>query len=215
MGTINQGILGGVSGKVGNVVGGSWKGIDYLRIMPASVANPKTEAQMDQRSKFVTVLNFLQPFADFVKVGYRNYAVKMTQFNSAMSYNLKNAISGVYPEYGIDYGQALVSRGSLAGALNPSVEMTGPNALTYAWVDNSSDGNANVTDKVMVLACNPSKKEAVYVTEGVERTEQSQVLSFPSNWEGDSAECYIAFRALDGSVSNSKYIGSFEIAMPN
>jgi hypothetical protein len=27
MGKINQGILGGFSGKVGNVVGGSWKGI--------------------------------------------------------------------------------------------------------------------------------------------------------------------------------------------
>ena len=51
MGKISQGILGGVSGKVGNVVGGSWKGIDYLKIMPASVANPQTPAQMDQRSK--------------------------------------------------------------------------------------------------------------------------------------------------------------------
>ena len=41
MAIISQGILGGISGKIGNVVGGSWKGIDYLRIMPASVANPK------------------------------------------------------------------------------------------------------------------------------------------------------------------------------
>ena len=32
MGIINQGILGGVSGTVGNVVGGSWKGINYLRV---------------------------------------------------------------------------------------------------------------------------------------------------------------------------------------
>ena len=31
MGTINKGILGGFSGKVGNVVGGTWKGIDYMR----------------------------------------------------------------------------------------------------------------------------------------------------------------------------------------
>ena len=31
MGTINQGILGGFSGKVGTVIGGSWKGITYMR----------------------------------------------------------------------------------------------------------------------------------------------------------------------------------------
>jgi hypothetical protein len=30
MGTINKGILGGFSGKVGTVVGGTWKGIDYM-----------------------------------------------------------------------------------------------------------------------------------------------------------------------------------------
>ena len=42
MGKISQGILGGFSGKVGNVVGGNWKGIDYMRVRPASVANPQT-----------------------------------------------------------------------------------------------------------------------------------------------------------------------------
>jgi hypothetical protein len=30
MGTIKQGILGGFSGKVGTVVGGTWKGIHYM-----------------------------------------------------------------------------------------------------------------------------------------------------------------------------------------
>lgn len=38
MGTIKQGILGGFSGKVGNVVGASWKGIDYIRSLPSSVS---------------------------------------------------------------------------------------------------------------------------------------------------------------------------------
>ena len=31
MGTIKKGILGGFSGKVGTVVGASWKGISYMR----------------------------------------------------------------------------------------------------------------------------------------------------------------------------------------
>lgn len=56
MGVISQGILGGVSGKVGNVVGASWKGIDYLRIKPSNVANPRTEGQVSQRTKFALKL---------------------------------------------------------------------------------------------------------------------------------------------------------------
>ncbi len=33
MGTFSKGIPGGFSGKVGNIVGGNWKGIDYMRSM--------------------------------------------------------------------------------------------------------------------------------------------------------------------------------------
>ena len=44
MGTISKGILGGFSGKVGTVIGGNWKGIDYMRSKAASVSNPRTPA---------------------------------------------------------------------------------------------------------------------------------------------------------------------------
>lgn len=76
MGKISQGILGGLSGKVGNVIGGNWKGIDYLRIKPSEVANPRTEGQVNQRNKFTVTLEFLQPNIDFIKVGYKGYASK-------------------------------------------------------------------------------------------------------------------------------------------
>jgi len=93
MGTIKKGILGGFSGKVGTVIGGNWKGIDYMRGKAASVSNPKTEAQLDQRARFRAALKFLQPLTSFIRVGFKNYAVKMTAFNSAMLYNLNNALS--------------------------------------------------------------------------------------------------------------------------
>lgn len=70
----------------------SW--FELLEEMPASVANSKTPAQVDQHSKFVTVLRFLQSVTQFLRIGYKNYAVKITQFNSAMSDLLKNAITG-------------------------------------------------------------------------------------------------------------------------
>lgn len=49
MGTIQKGILGGFSGKVGSVIGGNWKGIDYMR----SVANKRSfipsQKQLEQQ----------------------------------------------------------------------------------------------------------------------------------------------------------------------
>lgn len=113
MGIIKQGVIGGFSGKVGNVIGASWKGIAYMRIRPTSVANPKTDAQLDHRMRFTVTLRFLQPLTQFLKIGFKNYAVKMTPFNNAMSYNFRNAIQGTYPNFTIDYPNAMVSRGQL------------------------------------------------------------------------------------------------------
>lgn len=213
MGKINQGILGGVSGKVGNVIGGNWKGIDYLRIMPASIANPQTPAQMDQRSKFITVINFLQPIKDFIHVGFKNYAVKMTQFNSAMSYNVKNAISGSYPDYTIDYPKALVSRGGLAPALNGAAASTVAGSVSFEWDDNSGDGNAQTTDKALLVVYNPIKGEAVTILAGATRGTGVQEVTVPNNYSGDTVHAYIGFISADGiSVANSKYVGAVTVA---
>ncbi len=111
MGIIKQGILGGVSGGVGTVIGGSWKGIDYVRSRPSSVANPNSDKQVDQRSKFSSVIGFLKPLTGLVTVTFRNYAIGMSGFNVAMSYNIKNAITGTSPDFTIDYTLALLSQG--------------------------------------------------------------------------------------------------------
>jgi hypothetical protein len=209
MAIISHGILGGVSGKIGNVIGGSWKGIDYLRIMPASVANPKTPAQMDQRSKFVTVIKFLQPMVDFIRVGFKLYAIKMTQFNNAMSYNLNAAISGTYPDYTIDYSKALVSRGSLTSATGATVASLSSTSMALSWSDNSGAGAALATDKSLVLAYHTDTGTVVYNTAGASRSVGEHTITVPTELAGGTFETFLGFISEDGKqVSNSVYVGS-------
>ena len=209
MGVISKGILGGVSGKVGNVVGASWKGIDYLRIKPSHVANPRTEGQVNQRNKFTVTLEYLQPNLGFIKKGYKSYAVKKTEFNAAMSYVLNNAITGTAPNFTVDYSLALLSKGTLSGVLNPVFDLATAGQVEFTWDDNSAEGNANVTDKAMILVYNPSKKESIYNLEGADRTVGSQIITIPNTYAGDTVELFMAFISADGSVvSNSVYLGS-------
>lgn len=209
MGTIKKGILGGFSGKVGTVIGGNWKGIDYMRSKAASISNPKTEAQLDQRARFGAALKFLQPLTSFLRVGFKNYAVKMTAFNSAMSYNLNNALMGVYPDYFIDYPNALVSRGNLPGALNPFVNPIGPGEIQFNWMDNSDDSTASATDKVLLVVLNPVKQKAISVIGGSQRNVLGQSITVPSSFAGDEVHCFIAFQDANQNVlSNSVYAGS-------
>jgi len=213
MGKISQGVLGGFSGKVGNVVGGTWKGIDYMRIKPANVTNPRTEGQVDQRSKFSTVLRFLQPMTDFLRVGYKLYANKMTQFNAAMSYNLNNAITGAYPNFMVDYASALVTRGNLTGAANGAASSPSAGDVQITWDDNSGSGSAQATDKALIVLLNTTRQEAVFTTAGPARSAGTETISVPSEYTGEDVEVFLGFISEDGSkVANSSYLGSVTVA---
>jgi hypothetical protein len=213
MGKISQGVLGGFSGKVGNVVGGTWKGIDYMRIKPANVTNPRTEGQVDQRSKFSTVLRFLQPMTDFLRVGFKLYANKMTQFNAAMSYNLNNAITGVYPNFMVDYASALVTRGNLSGAANGAASSPSAGDVQITWDDNSGSGSAQATDKALIVLLNTTRQEAVFTTAGPARSAGTETISVPSEYTGEDVEVFLGFISEDGSkVANSSYLGSVTVA---
>lgn len=209
MGKINQGILGGLSGKVGNVIGGSWKGIDYLRIKPSSVANPRTTGQVNQRNKFTVTLEFLQAVKPFIKVGYKKLAIKKTEFNAAMSYILNNAVSGIAPNFTVDYPNARLSRGSLSEPLNATTDLTTSGQIEFSWDDNSDEGNANPTDKAMLLAYNPIKKESISLLNGAQRDVGVEIITIPSSYSGENLELFMAFISEDeNQLSNSVYLGS-------
>ena len=209
MGKISQGILGGLSGKVGNIIGGSWKGIDYIRIKPSSVANPRTEGQVNQRNKFTAALEFLQPNIEFIRKGYKDYAIKMTAFNAAMSEVLENAITGTAPDFTVDYPNVLVSKGNLKGVLNPTFDAATTGQVTLNWSDNSSEINANNDDRLMSLIYNPIKKESAVKLIGTSRFMASQMIAIPSNFSGDTIHVYTAFISADGKrISDSSYVGS-------
>lgn len=211
MGTIKQGILGGFSGKVGTVIGSIWKGISYMRGRAQSVKNPRTEGQVEQRSKFALTLNFLKPITAYIRTGYKTYANKQTAFNAAMSYIVKNAIGGTSPNYNLDFSSVLVSRGSLTQPTNTNVSVASGKAA-ISWTDNSGQGNAQSTDVAMPLAFNTDKGEAVFSTAAATRADQSAELNFPADWNGDTIELYSGFASADGiNVANALYLGSHSV----
>jgi hypothetical protein len=212
MGIIKQGITGGFSGNVGNVIGGSWKGIAYMRIRPVSVANPRTDGQLDQRSKFAVTIKFLEPLTEALKTGFRNFAIKMSAFNSAMSY-IFNAIQGTYPNYAIDYPNALISKGKLPRPLNQVAASTVAGTVHFTWDDNSGELKARSDDKTLLVVYNPAQEQAVVIAGLAERADGTQTITVPNSFSGDLVECYIAFKAKEGElISNSAFAGAVTVA---
>lgn len=219
MARMNQGILGGLSGKVGNVVGGTWKGISYLRSLPASVNDAKSIKQRISRLKMYLVVQFLQTCTDYIRIGFKGYAVKMSAFNAATSYNYHNGITGEYPELWYDYAGILVSRGKLTAVNDATCSAPAAKRVGVTWIDNTGDGNASSADTAMLLVFNPAKMRSVYLFQGANRSAGSVEMDVPRDFSGDEVHCYLSFadfgNLVSGQakdyVSNSVYAGSVTV----
>ena len=203
MGTIKKGILGGFSGKVGTVVGGSWKGIAYMRGQAQSIKNPRTERQVAQRNKLKFIVKALKPFENIINLGFK--VGKGSPMNAAVSYNVKNAVTGTVPNLSLDYEEFMFSRGKLISALAANVsKSSGGILMDFEYI--GGDG----TDLAIAVGINKTTKEVV-ICEDPEnvRDNASTFLTTPASWSGAQVACYIVMKSADGTgVSNSFYAGT-------
>ncbi len=199
MGTISKGILGGFSGKVGTVIGGSWKGIAYMRSQPGRRSFTPSEAQLAQQAKFALVMRFLQPMSSLLEATFNNFAVRMTGINSALSYNIQNAVTGTYPALAIDYSLALVARGDLPNALSPAVTAGAGGILTFSWTNNSGSGIASASDMAVLVAYCPALRQAVYDVSGTRGDVTGDLDA--SVFSGQLVETWISFMTQSGKKS--------------
>lgn len=204
MGSIKQGLLGGVSGKVGNIVGYRRKGKDLVRVQAASISDAKTPKQLKQRQKVATVMEFLKPILPFIRIGYKNYAQGRTAYNTATSFLLKRCLTeNEKGETEINYRRVMVSIGFLLPAMDATATYN-EHRMTFSWTDNSGTGNAESTDTAMLLVHNKEKGANVYDMNAALRSDGTATLALPKDWEGDTLVAYLSFVSADGEeVSNS------------
>lgn len=209
MAKLSNGILGGISGTVGNVVGGRWRGIDYIRSKPASVKNPNTEAQRTQRMRFRLVITFLRKIQPFVAIGFRKGRKSQTEMNYAMSVNIRDAITGTYPDLEIDPSALIVSVGDLQGSSTAGLDLSVAETATFTWINEAGVGNASDDDAAMVLLYNADKDAVIYKLHGASRMDENLAVTIPASWSGDSVAGYLTFRSeTSRGVSDSQFLGT-------
>ena len=211
MGRLKNGVFGGFSGKVGNVVGSSCRGVEYIKSVPVKMTNPRTKGQTKQRSSFIVTQNFLRTMIPIIRIGFKDYAVDgKSAFNAAMSYNMINGVKNGTDGSAIDYPKVLISRGLLCSS--PLINATvADDLLQFDW-DPSINENAKSTDQVMVVAYNETKAESVLDINAGKRGSAATFIILPNEWNGDVIETYVAFKNEEATlVSDSYYTGSFDI----
>jgi len=155
MGVIRQGILGGFSGKVANIVGSSWKGIAVLKSLPLSVANPQTAAQTAQREKMAGIVEAARILlAALIQPYWNPFAQKMSGYNAFVKENIDTFLGTVFTNFAGFFS----TRGSLLGVNVTSVVASAAgNSITINWVNNSGTADALGTDEMVFTIYNATQ----------------------------------------------------------
>lgn len=201
MGIIKRGILGGFSNKVGNVVGSSWKGIATMRVLPLSVANPRTAAQVAVRNAFSKITALASAgLTGFVKPLNDRFAVRMSGYNRfiQMNTNAFDASGDFVP------ANLLISQGRLGETPISRAEVAIGVNVEFDWVATPSGALQLPSDLVYAVVVSEDG-ELLGVSSGVEtRSAGNLVVNAP----GVTANyvLYLAFLRADGTeVSTSTY----------
>ncbi|WP_285054546.1 DUF6266 family protein [Pedobacter ginsengisoli] len=209
MGKLTGGIDYDMIGRTGNHVGRRVKGVNIISMRPAKSNRPPTQLQLNQRIQFGLITSWLSWISSFIKIGFQNYDADKSPMNAAVGYNLEKAITGVAPNYTIDYEKAAFSRGVLAKAMNLVMATTEDAQLDFTWEVSTNSMPGAATDKAVFIVYNPSKQEFVMSGTGPVRSTLSYDMALPSNFSGDNVQVWMVFVSADGKkVSDTQFIAA-------
>jgi hypothetical protein len=213
MGRIKKGILGGFSGKVGTVVGASWRGIDYIRSLPETSNKPVTPAQLAQQNKMAMFRGFLLGLDDIIERCFQNIK-KYTPMNDALSNNMLHAVAGVYPEQSIAFDQLLFSKGELLGSWGAEAVAATGNAIDFIWENGPYSPLRSAADQVTVVVYDPIAQQFCKLENAALRSEKIARLILPETFKGHEVHCYLSFYSEGRKIaSTNEYLGLVEVVI--
>lgn len=213
MAKLQIGILGAISGAVGTVVGAVVRGVATIRAKPKKSTKPPVQSQINQRSKFGLMTGFLANAKSEIEIGYQSYNNVMSPMNAAVQFNLKNAITGVTPDFKVDYPNVQISKGSLLGSSTITVAAVAGAMLNITWDVTAelseSDQLLRSTDEGVIMLYAENGKRFLHSIGTITRGDGLINVHLPKVFVGDKLHTWFFFMTADGkSVSTSQYLGS-------
>lgn len=151
MARLDQGLLGGYSGKLGTTVGATWKGINVVRTYQPNVANPNTQLQRDHRYKFKEIAQLGSFFlASMVKPFWDKGAKKMSGYNAFVSMNARAMSDSLQ----FDPMKFIIGNGQM-GHIELQMQLDKvSNVLTLAWETDEQALYTQESDKLYLIIFN-------------------------------------------------------------
>lgn len=206
-----NGAIGTFSGKVGSVIGSSWRSIHYMRGLSKKRTKPFTESQLAQQRRFGMMGRFLLPLRGLMEIGFANLDTsRATLFNLVMARNLP-AVMGEYPDFSIDYAKIVFSNGSLLQPRNVAVSVA-PGTATVSWNPATNKFNGHADDEMYPLLYDRELNLFYTSDDIVLRSDGEAEIPLDADTVGHTAEVWLFNTSRDGTlISETVYAGSYTL----
>ena len=216
----NWGITSGFTGKLGNVVGFNWKGMNVQRAHTESAKKSRTKEQSLHRARFALITHVGGDLYESIYVGYRNEArnLRTTQNGLFVRENIDNVVGDVPELLNLDYEKLQLSKGKLMGVEFGEASVSG-NVLSVSINEaNLEDRRVSPSDHVYLVAYCPEMRNSKCAPVGTRDEESALNLTMSAKWAGKRIYAYafvIGGASYNrGLASMTEYLGAFGAEAP-
>jgi len=212
MARYKSGINGPFSGKIGPVIGSSWRGVDYMKSEAKPNDKPATEKQLHQRHIFTMVNSWLRPLRELIWIGFQAFKGTKTPMNGLVSFILKEAVTGFGVDSSIVFSKVVFSRGELFISLIKEVLSLPGCILNIKWENGPASVFNKDNDKATFIVYNPVKGAFVTFKNITARSANEVSLKLPKHFKNHTVHCWMHYvNAAGDAVSTSLYVGEISV----
>lgn len=209
MAEIKDGILGGVSGKISNMVGYQWRGRNFLRINPQSTKRKATTAQQLQREKFGLVSSFVNKIRDVVNLYSTEIQIqnkKRTGKEQLISLLMKQCVTVVKGTPYLMLDRILLAIGTLPAAAEEQFQQQDQHTFRFTWNTQLINILSQPDDQVTLLVYH-DKRDEFYILQKTGTRQEGQLLfTLPLHWEIERLHFWSIWESAEGKRnSTSQY----------
>jgi hypothetical protein len=212
MARVKSGAAGEFKGTFKDAVLAKWNGLLISKSLPDKSSKPAVLSQLMQRAQFGLMTSFIGKIGDTIELGFKNTKGALTAYNAALKKNLFIAVTGVYPDYKVDYAKFQFSDGN-------GMQIDGPSEIahtavvnkrtTISWAAEEAIRPGTLgTDVLRVIFYNETGKFSMIHAVAAERSKLTATVRLPFEDAADVVYGWAMFVSADGKLlSRSVYLG--------
>ena len=207
MAKIEGNIYGGFRGKLGNVVGYTWKGVWCVRSRPAQMRNPRSMAQQRHRSLFAEEVRLAGRMSWALNIGMADVAdeMRMTPQNVFVKANQQAFGLDSDGRLEVDWESLIVSAGPVAPVALNNPQMDDEGVLTVTFEKNPMHLSSNNFDSVHLYIYCPALGQG-YLAAPVYRKERRINVVLPEYYLDNELQLYAFVTDRDGRASDTYHV---------